>query len=88
MKIELSSTSHPSRQAPVWKEVAFFAEFDWLPEEMIWDFWDGTPVTTCPWRTCSEVIHTYKNTWLFSVKLNLKFDAVQEVDWTMEFKVY
>ena len=88
INVELSSTSHPSRQAPVWKDVTFFAEFDWLPEKMIWDFWDWSPVTTCPWRTCSEVIHTYKDTWIFSVKLSLEFDAVQEIDWTMDFKVY
>ena len=88
INIELSSTSHPSRQAPVWKDVTFFAEFDWLPEKMIWDFGDGSPVTTCPWRTCSEVVHTYKDTWIFSVKLSLEFDAVQEIDWTMDFKVY
>ena len=88
ISIDLSSTSHPAGQAPVWKDVTFFAEFDWLPEEMVWDFWDGSPVTTCPWRTCSEVVHTYKDKWNFSIKLNLKFDTAQEVGWTMKFKVY
>ena len=88
INVELSSVSHPSRQAPIWKDVTFSAEFDWLPEKMIWDFGDWTPTISCPWRTCSEVIHAYKDTWLYSVKLSLEFDAVQQVDWTMDFKVY
>lgn len=88
INVELSSVSHPSRQAPIWKDVTFSAEFDGLPEKMIWDFGDWTPTITCPWRTCSEVIHAYKETWLYSVKLSLEFDAVQQVDGTMDFKVY
>lgn len=86
--IELSSTSHPTRQAPVWKNVSFQAEFDWLPETMTWDFWDGSPVKTCPTRSCAEVTHSFKEKWTYSVKLTLEFDAIQKVDKIMEFKVY
>ena len=88
ISVELSSTSHPSRQAPTDKEVVFTAEFDGLPEKMIWDFGDGTPSVTCQWRTCTEIVHSFKNAWLYSVKLSLEFDAVQQVDWTMDFKVF
>ena len=86
--IELSSLSHPSRQAPVDSEVTFMAEFDWLPEKMIWDFGDGTPNYTCQWRSCTEVSHSYTEAWLYSVKVSLDFDAIQQVDGTMDFKVY
>lgn len=86
--IELSSTSHPTRQAPIWKNVSFQAEFDWLPETMTWDFWDGSPVKTCPTRSCAEVTHTFKEKWNYSVRLTLEFDAIQKVDKVMEFKVY
>ncbi len=88
INVDISSVSHPSRQAPVWKEVSFSAEFDWLPERMIWDFWDGSDTVTCRWRTCSEITHTFEEMWLFSVKLSLEFDAVQQVDGTIDFKVY
>ena len=88
ISIDITSTSHPSRQAPIWKEVTFAAEFDWLPEKMIWDFWDGTPTTTCKWRNCTEVTHTFDTEWVYSIKLSLEFDAVQQVDGTMDFKVY
>ena len=88
INVELLSVSHPSRQAGVWKDVTFSAEFDWLPEKMIRDFGDGTPIYTCQWRTCTEVVHAYKEAWLYSVKLSLEFDAVQQVDGTMDFKVY
>ena len=88
INVDISSVSHPSRQAPVWKEVSFSAEFDGLPERMIWDFWDGSDTVTCRWRTCSEITHTFEETWLFSVKLSLEFDVVQQVDGTMDFKVY
>jgi hypothetical protein len=86
--IELSSLSHPSRQAPVDSEVTFMAEFDWLPEKMIWDFGDGTPNYTCQWRSCTEVSHSYTEAWLYSVKVSLDFDAIQQVDGTMDLKVY
>lgn len=88
INIDISSTSHPSKQAQVWKDVSFSAEFDWLPEKMIWDFGDGSDPITCRWRTCTEVSHTFEETGLFSIKLSLEFDAVQQVDGTMDFKVY
>jgi PKD repeat protein len=88
LNVDLSSTSHPSRQAPVWTEVSFSAEFDWLPEKMIWDFGDGSATTTCKWRNCTDVTHTFKEAWLYSIKLSLEFDAVQQIDGTMDFKVY
>ena len=88
INVDISSISHPSRQAQVWKEVSFSAEFDGLPERMIWDFWDGSDTVTCRWRTCTEITHTFEEVWLFSVKLSLEFDAVQQVDGTMDFKVY
>ena len=88
ISVELSSVSHPSRQAPTNANVKFMAEFDWLPERMTWDFWDGTPTYTCQWRTCTEVVHAYEETWIFPVKVSLEFDAIQQVDGTMDFKVY
>ena len=88
LNVDLASTSHPSRQAPVWTEVSFSAEFDWLPEKMMWDFGDGSPATTCKWRNCTDVTHTFKEAWLYSIKLSLEFDAVQQIDGTMDFKVY
>ena len=88
ISVELSSVSHPSRQAPTNANVTFMAEFDWLPERMTWDFWDGTPTYTCQWRTCTEVVHTYEEAWIYSVKVSLEFDAIQQVDGTMDFKIY
>jgi hypothetical protein len=88
ISVDLSSTSHPSMQAQVWTDVVFQAEFDWLPEKMIWDFGDGSPTIECKWRTCTEIVHSFKDPWLFSVKLSLEFDAVQQVDGTTDFKVY
>ena len=88
ISVTIESGSHPSRQAPVWTEVSFSAEFDWLPEKMIWDFGDGSPTTTCKWRNCTDVTHTFKDKWVYSIKLSLEFDAVQQVDGTMDFKAY
>ena len=88
IEVDLSSVSHPSGQAPVGSDVSFSAEFDWLPERMIRDFWDGTPTYTCQLRNCTEVMHSYSNPGIYSVKVSLEFDAVQQVDETMDFKVY
>ena len=88
INVDISSVSHPSRQAPVWKEVQFSAEFDWLPEKMIWDFGDGSDTVTCQWRTCTEIGHTFEEAWLYSIKLTLEFDVVQQVDGMMDFKVF
>ena len=88
IRVDISSISHPSRQAQVGSTVTFLAEFDWLPEKMIWDFWDGTPAFTCQWRSCTEMTHSFAEPWLFSVKVSLDFDSIQQVDWTMNFKVY
>ena len=88
ISVEISPTSHPSRQAPVWSDVTFSAEFDWLPEKMIWDFGDGTEPIECWWRNCTDITHTFEKQWLFSINLSLEFDAVQQVDRTIEFKVY
>ena len=86
--IELSSPSHPSRQAQIGKSVTFSASFDGLPESMTWDFWDWSSATTCQGRTCTDIKHTFKDAWLYSVKLTLEFDAIQKVDSTMDFKAF
>ena len=90
LNVDLSSTSHPSRQAPAGAEVSFSAEFDWLPEKMTWDFGDGSSTYTCKWRTCTEVSHVFKEASSdpYTIKLSLEFDAVQQIDGTMQFKVY
>ena len=88
INVDIIPISHPSRQAQVDKEVMFEASFDWLPEKMTRDFGDGTSPETCKWRTCSQVTHTFKDKWIFSVKLTLEFDAVQQVDGMIDFKVY
>ena len=88
INIDLSSISHPSRQSPINAEVTFLAEFDWLPEKMSRDFWDGTQNYVCQWRNCTEVTHTYTEAWMYSVKVSLDFDAIQQVERTMDFKVY
>ncbi len=88
ISVKLSSISHPTGQAPIDKDVTFIAEFDWLPERMVRDFGDGTTPYSCKRRDCTEVTHTYSEEWLYSVKLSLEFDAVQQMDTTMQFKVY
>lgn len=88
INIELSSYSHPSRQGKAGSTIIFDAEFDWLPEGMVWDFWDGSPTQKCQWRACTEVTHVYDTPWLYSIKLTLDFDEIQQVEKTMEFKVY
>jgi PKD repeat protein len=88
INVDITSTSHPTRQAQVRKEVSFSAEFDWLPEKMTWDFWDKSDPVTCRWRSCTEITHTFEEPGLYSIKLSLEFDAVQQVDGTMDFKVY
>ena len=88
INIDIASISHPSRQAQVWKEVTFSADFDWLPEKMVRDFGDWTPNVSCQWRVCTEVIHSFQDPWLYSVSVNLEFDSGQQVDETISFKVY
>ena len=88
INVDIYSESHPSRQAPIWKDVIFSAEFDWLPEKMTWDFGDGSVPISCVWRNCTEITHTFDKTWLFTIKLTLDFDAVQQVEWMIDFKVY
>jgi hypothetical protein len=88
LTIDLYSSSHPSRQAQVGKNVAFEADFDWLPEKMVRDFGDWTPNVSCQWRVCTEVIHSFQDPWLYSVSVNLEFDSGQQVDETISFKVY
>lgn len=88
VSIDLSSPSHPSRQAQTGKPVTFEANFDGLPESMIWDFGDGSSNTTCKGRTCTEVTHAFKDTWMYSVRLTLEFDAIQKVESSMDFKVF
>jgi hypothetical protein len=88
ISIDIDPISHPSRQAPVWTEVEFSAGFDWLPEKMTWDFWDGSTPVSCLWRNCTNIKHTFEEAGWFSIKLSLEFDAVQQVDGTIDFKVY
>ena len=86
--LDLQSISHPSRQAPNNTNVSFLAEFDWLPETMTRDFWDGTPTYTCQWRACAETEHFFTKQWIFTIKVSLDFDEIQQVEKTMDFKIY
>ena len=86
--LNLTSTTHPSGQAPVNSLVGFLAEFSWLPEEMTRDFWDWTPAYTCQRRDCAERNHSYNKPWLYTIKVSLDFEEIQQVEQTMTFKVY
>ena len=86
--VNLASITHPSWQAPIGSDVEFLAEFDGLPEKMVRDFWDWTPTYTCQWRTCADTRHTYLKQWVFTVKVSLDFDSIQQVDKEMNFKIY
>ena len=86
--LDLQSISHPSRQAPNNTNVSFLAEFDWLPETMTRDFWDGTPTYTCQWRACAETEHFFTKQWIFTIKVSIDFDEIQQVEKTMDFKIY
>ena len=88
VSLDLQSISHPSRQAPINTNVTFLAEFDWLPEKMVRDFWDGSPSETCKWRNCAETNHIFTKQWIFTIKVSLDFDEIQEVEKTIDFKVY
>ena len=77
--VNLMSTTHPSWQAPIGSEVGFLAEFDGMPEKMTRDFWDGTPVYSCQWRVCADLSHLYDKKWVFTVKVSLDFDSIQQV---------
>jgi len=88
ISVDISSFNYPSRQAPAWMEVEFSAEFDWLPEKMTWDFGDWSPVVECRWRSCTDTSHIYKEAGLFTVRLTLDFESIQQVDWAIDFKVY
>ena len=88
ISIDLSSSSHPSRQAQVGNSVSFEASFDWFPEKMVRDFWDWSPNISCQWRVCTEVVHSFQEAWLYSISVSLEFESGQEVDEMMNFKVY
>ena len=88
ISLDLLSLTHPSRQAPINTNVTFLAEFDWLPEKMIRDFWDGSPTETCRWRDCAEVNHVFTKQGIFTIKVSLDFDEIQQVEKTIDFKVY
>ena len=86
--MEISSPSHISRQSKAGEQVTFTAEFDGLPEKMTWDFGDWSPAFTCPHRTCTDVMHTYSDEWMYTVRLTLDLDKLMSVDGSMNFKVY
>ena len=88
VSIDLYSPTHPTRQAKAGKNVTFEADFDWYPETMVRNFGDGTPSESCQWRMCTEKVHTFQNVWVYSVSVNIEFEAGQQVDEMIDFKVY
>ena len=52
------------------------------------DFWDWTPAYTCQRRDCAERNHSYNKPWLYTIKVSLDFEEIQQVEQTMTFKVY
>jgi len=86
--IDLYSLSHPSRQARVGEDVTFEADFDWFPEQMVRDFGDWSYPYRCEWRMCTEHHHSFQSPWLYSVKVSIEFEAGQQVEEMIDFKVY
>lgn len=86
--VDLYSSSHPSRQARIGENVSFEADFDGFPEYMIRDFGDWSEPYRCSWRSCTEHYHSFQSAWLYSVKVSIEFEAGQQVEEMVDFKVY
>ena len=86
--IDLYSPSHPTRQARIGNDVTFEADFDWFPEKMVRDFGDWSFPVSCQWRMCTEVVHSFPDVWMYSVSISIEFETGQQVDETIDFKVY
>ena len=87
VQIEISSTSHPTQIAKAGDVVEFFAEFNGLPDKMIWDFGDGSDPYQCKGRSCTEITKTYLAPGSYSIFLTLEFEDMQSVDSVIEMKI-
>jgi hypothetical protein len=87
VQIEISTPSHPTQIAKAGDPVEFLAEFNRLPEKMIWNFGDGSEPYQCKRRECTEITKTYLAPGSYSILLTLEFDDMQSVDSVVEMKI-
>ena len=86
-KVEIYSSSHPLQEAKVWEAVHLSLNYMSDPTAISWDFWDWTEDISCVWPICSQVTRSWKKSWIYLIKVQVKFQHGEVVDKTMKFKI-
>jgi PKD repeat protein len=87
IQMAISSSSHPTQVAKVGDIVKFSAEFNGLPDTMIWNFGDGSDPVQCKGRMCVETSHMYALPGSYVVNVVLEFEDMQTVETAIEMKI-
>lgn len=59
IKLDISSTSHPTQEARLGEPVVFSLDFNGLPEKIYWSFGDESQPLSCNGRECIEMTKTF-----------------------------
>ena len=87
VQVDISSHSHPTQIGRAGDTVRFLAEFNGLPETMRRSFGDGSNLSQCKGRACTEVGHIYTTAGTYKVILTLEFEDMQSIDAIMEIRI-
>lgn len=87
VQVDLSTPSHPTQIAKAGDQIQLLAEFNGLPDTMIWDFGDKSELMQCKGRSCTEVTKMYVNPGTYTIKLTLEFEDMQSIDTLMELRI-
>lgn len=87
IKLDISSTSHPTQEARLGEPVVFSLDFNGLPEKIYWSFGDESQPLSCNGRECIEMTKTFDKKWTYTIKVTMEFEDEQTVEQSMTFRV-
>ena len=87
IKLDISSTSHPTQEARIGEPVVFSLDFNGLPKKVYWTFGDESQPLSCDGRECIEMTKTFDKKWTYTIKVSIEFEDEQTVEQSMTFRV-
>jgi hypothetical protein len=70
--LEINIVSHPAQIANIWEKVDMSLDLDWLPDDIIRDFWNWNTLE-CGGRECTDASQIYSQPWDYTIKAKVSY---------------
>lgn len=85
--LNITIPNYPAQVANVGDRVSFSIEFNGLPTEINWDFWDGKTMSCNTRQECGTTSNIYLSPGTYTVRASVAYENQPTIDGTISIKI-